>query len=394
MAKLFLSICCTLFISYAQAYGNNDSLVTILLQKICGLQTQADKRYFPDGIFPAYRQYHKNERQIKPDDNIFYNGLIVYTLNQFLPAYTPEQRQLVQSVHAKTEQAAWQYRNLKGKGTFNFWKTHPKKVFPNSGWINWLDNINALPDDMDDTVMMLMALRKNKDTAAAMHQYMQGFANGGKKRIQNTFSHYQNLPAYSTWFGVKMPIDFDACVMSNVLLFVQQYQLPLTRHDSASLQFITTVIDRNEHLHHASYIAPHYATPAIVMYHISRLMAVKPLPALENRKSELVRQTDSLLQNATGVMEQILLSNALLRWGVKPANTTLLQENWMKQLAENDEPFFIANMASMAKNPFKNWIGNTGIGKFYYYCPAYNYTLFLEHLFLYNGYQPASISAN
>ena len=60
----------------------------------------------------------------------------------------------------------------------------------------------------------------------------------------------------------------------------------------------------------------------------------------------------------------------------------VLGDNWEKELATSNEAFFIANMASMAKNPYKKIIGNLGIGKFYYYCTAYNFTLLLESLMI------------
>lgn len=45
---------------------------------------------------------------------------------------------------------------------------------------------------------------------------------------------------------------------------------------------------------------------------------------------------------------------------------------------KNDFVFFTASITSMFPRPLNTWLGKTGIGKFYYYCPAYNYALLLE----------------
>jgi len=68
----------------------------------------------------------------------------------------------------------------------------------------------ALPDDMDDTVIDLLALGTDSTSASAVHLLMQQYTNHlNGKIIRNTKKSLKKLPAYSTWFGKKMPIDFD-----------------------------------------------------------------------------------------------------------------------------------------------------------------------------------------
>jgi hypothetical protein len=363
---------------------STSQLVTHLLNKIEQEQLTANSTFFPKGIFPTYRQYDKNKLAVKPDDNIFYNALICYTLKKLTPFFSPAQRQIVDSIYARTLVASTFYKNTKGRSTYNFWKTNPStKVFPNSGWINWFDKINALPDDVDDTVMMLLATNEDSTEVAKVHQLMQLYTNGNKNVVKNSFAIYEHLPAYSTWFGEKWPIDFDACVLSNVLLMVQHYNLQWTKADSASLQLIVSVINNNQHKTHPAYIFPHYAKTSIFLYHISRLMAEKPIAALESIKPVLIQDALKLLETKIGLQEKILLLTSLQRWGCKSVPSIVLPNDWELQLAESNEAFFIANMASMAKNPYKKIIGKLGIGKFYYYNVAYNYTLFLECLLTY-----------
>lgn len=363
---------------YAQ---NKDSFITSLLSKIEFEQVNADTLFFPKGIFPTFRQYHGNKKSIKPDDNIFYNALICYTLKKLYPKLNTQQQSIVNRIVERTIEGARFYKNTKGRNTYNFWKTNPKrKVFPNSGWINWFDKVNALPDDMDDTAMMLLATETDSSEVAKVHTLMQQFVNGHYSFVKNSLIEYKNLPAYSTWFGQKMPIDFDACVMSNVLLMVQHYNLHFTKADSASLQYIVDVIKHNHHKTKPQHVAPHYAKTSIFLYHISRLMVEKPINVLDSLKPQLINDALELYHSKTGILEKILLITTLKRLKYKPLPKLILNENWYKDLATSDEAFFIANMASMAKNPYKTIIGNSGIGKFYYYCTAYNFTLLLESL--------------
>ncbi len=356
-----------------------DSLITNYLQKIASIQATAGNK-FPMGIIPSFRQYALNNVEVKADDNIFFSALVVYTLQSYKHALNDEQKLLVDSITERVKRAAHFYKNAKGRNTYCFWRTNPTVVFPNSGWINLFDKVNALPDDFDDTVMMLLALQTDSSSAAIVHSIMQEFTNGSKKNIQNTFDEYKNIPAYSTWFGVKFPIDFDISVLSNVLLFVQKNNLQWTKADSACLQLITQIVQKKQHVTHPQYVSPHYAKTSIILYHISRLMEVKPIQALEQLKPQLIEEAILLFQKSDNIIEKTLLSTALIRWK-KSASTLIVIKNDV-EIPSNNFSFFIANMASMAANPYKEMIGKMGVGKFYYYCAAYNYALVIENLLL------------
>ncbi len=55
-------------------------------------------------------------------------------------------------------------------------------------WINVFDKKQALPDDLDDTVIMQLS------------------TNNVQKQVHNTFKSYRNIGAYSTWVGVRREI--------------------------------------------------------------------------------------------------------------------------------------------------------------------------------------------
>ncbi len=214
---------------------------------------------------------------------------------------------------------------------------------------------------------------------------MQGFTNNGEKKVHNTFKNYRNIGAYSTWFGKKMPVDFDVCVLANILYFVQRYHLEWTAADSASLHLIEKVLSEKKHITDAHYVSPHYSKTPNILYHLSRLMSVQPIASLEKYRAQLIEETKQALAGTENFMDEVILSTSLLRWGVEPPAMKVHAANSLRELIEEGNfSFFIANMASMLPDPLKQWMGGAGVGKFYYDCGGYNNLLVLEYLALKN----------
>ena len=357
-----------------------------LLKRVADLQCK-ESGVFPKGIFPSYRLYALHKSREKADVNIFFTGLIDMTLQDIWLQLTDSQQNQASQIIKLTLPAFSKFQNKRGRPTYNFWPTDTPKIFPNSGWLNLLDKKQALPDDLDDTVIMLLALNAADSTAAKVHILMQNFTNRSGKNVRNTFKDYQHIGAYSTWFGVKMPVDFDVSVLANVLFFVQRYHLSWTPADSASLQLIVKVITEKKHISSAAYVSPHYSKTPNILYHLSRLMSVKPIAELEKLKPQLIEETKQAFINAKQFMDEILLATALLRWGENPPVIKIHFSDSLTELVEeNSFSFFIANMASMLPDPLKKWMGGAGIGKFYYTCEAYNNLLVLEYLALKKKY--------
>jgi len=372
-----------LLIGYTNKSNAFDTtLVTQLLHRIEQLQVKEDG-VFPKGVFPSYRTYALNKDRQKADINPFFTGLIVFTLNRFKDKLTPYQQKLVEQISLNANPTFAKFKNRKGRDTYNFWPTDTAQIFPNSGWMNLFNKSQSLPDDMDDTVIALMALNANKQIAENVHQLMQEYINGGKGKINNTIASISHLPAYSVWFGNKMPVDFDISVLSNVLYFVNHYNLPFSKADSASFDVIVKILEEKKHITEPSFISPHYGSTEIILYHLSRLMTLKPFPALEKFRLELIEQTKELLQKKQPFLYQVLLSSALLNWGIKPDLIILQNDQNLTYLIEDEDfSFFIANMASMLPKQLKKSITASKLGKFKYYCPAYNNALLLENIIL------------
>ncbi len=358
------------------------TIVTKLLHRIDQLQVK-ENGVFPKGLFPSYRTYALNQDRQKADINPFFTGLIVFTLERIKDQLTPYQQKLVEQISSNAKPSFAKFKNRKGRDTYNFWPTDTAQIFPNSGWMNLFNKSQSLPDDMDDTVIILMALKANEKTANEIHLLMQEYINGGKGKINNTLSSISHLPAYSVWFGNKMPVDFDISVLSNLLYFVQEYNLPFTKADSSSIQVIVNILEDKKHITAPSFISPHYGSSEIILYHLSRLMALKTIPELEKFKPILIQQAQELEQKKQPFLNQVLLSSSLLRWGVKPNFITVQNTLDLTQLIEDEQfSFFIANMASMLPKQLKKTFTASKVGKFKYYCPAYNNVLLLENIIL------------
>jgi len=349
-----------------------------LLTKIQALQQT--NTGFPPGIFPSTRVYAYNKNNIKNDPNVFFTGLIVLTLKKYQKYCTIFQQVMINQIVKDGLAQVGLFKNRQGRDTYNFWRTDTPQIFPNAGWLNTFDKSQSLPDDLDDTVILLWAAEASRERASVVHDTMQLFANTKGKTVKNTLKAFATLPAYSTWFGKKMPIDFDMAVLCNVLSFVNAYDLQWTASDSASLQLITTAIDNKWHLNKADFIAPHYAKPAVVLYHIARLLIAgnqQNIQTLISLKPTLLNQADSLLAISKDPLEKVLLSTARVQFGGIP--NTIPQTPDQAAIEQSKYPFFIANMASMLPSPVKQPLSKLAFAKFEYRCPAYNLALLWEN---------------
>jgi hypothetical protein len=369
--------------------GNTQSSTDTIwsYQILTKIQTlQQTNTGFPPGIFPSTRVYAYNKNNSKNDPNVFFTGLIVHTLKKYEKLCTPFQQRMIQQIVQDGLSSVGLFKNKSGRDTYNFWRTDTPQIFPNAGWLNTFDKSQSLPDDFDDTVILLWAQEVSMERASAIHDTMQLFANTKGKTVQNTLTAFETLPAYSTWFGKKMPIDFDMAVLCNVLSFVNAYDLPWTRSDSASLQLITTAIQNNWHMRKANFIAPHYAKPAVILYHIARLLNTgkqQNMEALMALKPSLLHSTDSLLAISKDPLETVLLQSARMQFGGIAGDVQALQPFDAAVIEQSTYPFFIANMASMLPSPLKRPLSKLAFAKFEYRCPAYNLALLWENKHLY-----------
>ncbi len=375
MHKYYLFV--FLFIHSLHSFGQDSALMNTLIQRIAAQQA-GGSTFFIDGIFPSYISNTASFSKHKKDNNIFFTALVDYTLHNL------NTERLLDSttynlIHSRALVAYPYFKNKKGRSTYNFWRTDTAYTFPYTNWIYKVKKNTALPDDMDDTVLSLLAQDTDSSTAAAVHAQMQQYINDSMEKANAIEKGYRQYKAYSVWYGKHFPVVFDVCVLSNVLYFVQRYNLPWTAADSASLKVILQSIKSGDYIRKPLSISPYYGNTSIILYHIARLMSVKPIPALEALKVQLITSAVQQFAHTKNPLEKAILCTAIMRWGYVPPTFPMPEISVIEQ---NDLPFFIGNIPSYFTQDVRQLFTRKGWGLFYHYCPAYNDALFLEYLAL------------
>ena len=362
-------------------FSQDTATIHFLMKRIYEQQVKTDE-YFMHGVFPSYISGTQKFKQRKKDNTIFYNVLIDYLLTDYQDLLSPENKILADSIKKHTVQLLPQFKNIKSRNTYNYWRTDSSFKFPYTFWIPLLRGHVTLPDDMDDTVLGLLAGDAPDSVAEEIHRLMQQYTNQSDK-LKTTYSTYKNYKTYSTWYGKKVPVVFDVCVLCNVLSFVQKYHLPFTVADSAAVQLLVKTIETNDYIKHPQFVSPYYGKTSLILYHLSRLMQTGRIPELEKLKPQLIEEAKEQLKISDNMLEKIILSSSLMKWGEVPAIIELPPVSEIESVIEkNSMPFFIGNIPSYLKQPLRENMIDKNILLFYHYCPAWNDALLLEYLLL------------
>ncbi len=371
-------------IAFPQNIRQDAEVQSFLLSRIRQLQADREGTILP-GLFYSYISNKEKFSDSKTDENIFYTGLIAYTLKEMAPFLDVNKQQQIDTILQNAFPVFEKFKNKHGRATYNFWRTDTAFTFPYTWWIKILRGPVTLPDDMDDTSLGLLALDAPDSVARNVHQLMASYTHDGIHTLRSPLKYFPAYNAYSVWFGKKFPVVFDVCVLTNVLAFTQTYNLPWNAADSASLQLIIRVIKEKDYLQEPLEVSPYYGKPSIFLYNLSRLMAIKKIPELEAIKTTLVEQAAIELAQTTNLMERIILSTAILKWGYMPPKIVLPgPENIQDEIEQNDFAFFIGNIPSYLSDGLRKFLLAKNAGLFYHYCPAYNDALLLEYLVLRN----------
>ncbi|HTN36282.1 MAG TPA: hypothetical protein VL053_04355 [Arachidicoccus sp.] len=351
--------------------------IDFLLSRLDSLQVRRDPVFLP-GAYPSYIFHREKFRKKKKDITIFYNILIDATLSQIRAAIPASFQPRIDQLLRRSQKLYPRFKN-EARGSYNFWLRDSAYRFPYSWWIPLIKKDGAVPDDMDDTVLSQFVLPQ--DSLEKLHQQMQRYAHEPGQRLKTTDPAYRKFGAYSTWFGEKFPVVFDVSVLSNILSFVQHYQLQWTKVDSASLRLIVATIKNDDYIHRPLLVSPYYGKTAILLYHFSRLMKQGPLPALDSLRPRLIEQGRYLLTHSKIFMERVITANALIQLG-EPAPKLILPtaRQWKSQVEKSDYAFFIGNIPSYLPNGIKKILTRINALMYYHFCPAYNDLLVLQYL--------------
>lgn len=366
-----------------KCFSNDSLLIGKLLNNIYSIQ-QVNDCFFVSGSFISFRQ-HANSNNLKLDNNVFYTALVAYTLQELKPYLTAEEKAMADSIISRAAKSYKHYINNKGRLSYNFWRTDSdNNFFPNDIILNLFRKKLKLPDDLDDTGIILAASNVDSATAAIAHDSMQQYINGNNIIIKNTYSKYKNVSAYSTWYGKKMPIDFDFGVHCNILSFVNKYNLQWTKADSATYDLLLKMIDEKLHVTNPKYISPYYSYTPVLLYHVARLMQTKNLPELEKKKQQIIDDALVELSSSENTLYKTLLATTLIKLGVK-APEIIIDSSMVNGSLNTDEfVYYTGHLFGHLNNGIKKIASNMKATEYKWFCSAFNDCLLLEYLVLKN----------
>ncbi|MDX2303139.1 MAG: hypothetical protein NW226_10080 [Microscillaceae bacterium] len=348
------------------------------LQQIQELQTQQKTRFYNLGMFPSQR-FHAFLPYVREDDNIYFSALIAFGLMRLESFFSEEEKQLAQTIRQKVIQNYPLYESVNKAHLYNFYRTNPPGQYPNGYVFSKLGRFQ-LPTDADDTVMIHLTQESSPEIALQVKAHLEKHAN--RTKVQNTLKIYQNLGAYSVWFGSpKMPIEFDFCVLCNILYFVKHYELPWTTQDEDSLTYICSVLQQKQHISQPFRVSYIYPRAAIMLYHVTRLMQSFEIGRLEELKQGIRQDILCIYHHkSTTLPEKILLAISGMRLGFYLEIPGL---DWQSKDAKN-LAFFYAPMLAGTSSGILDALASYRLFQILYRSEAFYTFLEMEYHLLHN----------
>lgn len=342
-----------------------------LLKKLSSLQTKNHPDY-ADGLFPSQR-FHLHIPIEREDNNIFFTASIVFVLQSIRNRLTIEEQKLADQICEKAIPNYVSYKNKHGLDTYSFWRTDGSPHFPNGKILQYVNKVR-IPDDADDTSLIFLTSPQEKETVLWLKHKLTLHANLYKKQITNTYPEYKNLKAYSTFFGINMFIEFDVCVLCNLLFWIFKNKLELNQNDIDSIQFVKSVIQKKQYLKNPFYVSHSYPSSVIILYHISRLIEKFEISGLSDLKPEIISSLKMLMETEKSEMNRCLLSTSLKRLGVQ------IQTSLNFEFTEKKWSFFHAGLLTAFENKLTYSLAWNSFFHLKYKCEAHRIALLIENL--------------
>lgn len=346
-----------------------------VLERIQSLQIDNDD-FYDSGLFATQRSWSFSRDSVE-DNTIFFTASIISTLRQLRDQTSEQNQEIIDEIIKQAESTYQYYRSRNGEVTHNFWQTvEPDLPFPNGGKL--ISNKKMrLPDDYDTSILVAQALN-NDSLDLRLREKMVAYATR-EERDENrptTPKPYRESKAYEVWYAKKMPQTFDICVLSNILHFVFERGYELNATDSASIDLIKQMILNEDHLNKSKFIAYHAPSPALILYHVVRMMSAEEQGYFDEIRKPVIEDLHVLLEESENEMEKLLLLTSLIR-----LDETSEYELNFEQFLSDEKTFaffsikpFGSGFSSLKMDglsPVMDW-----------YNEAYNWTLYLEYLIL------------
>ena len=347
--------------------------VEAILSELQELQSEGNSIY-PKGIFPSQR-YHPFLPYKREDDNLFFSCSIVKILQDVRLLASDEEQKSIYDICSMAVSAYPLFRNKDGLDTYNFWRTKPSRHFPN-GWFMHRFKHFQIPDDVDDTALVYQTQNADKNRVLNLREKLKSHSNFAYKKAFNPFPKYQSLKCYSTFFGKNMYIEFDVCVLSNLMSLILKHvpENELNQFDTDTLEYVCSVIENDEHTSNPFYSAPNYPITELIVYHVARLLPLLP-EKWKNRIEAKVKSDIELLLLKTEGLYLTLIENSALKLGLSIPSRE-------KEPNEVNFYFFHAGMITAFENEFAQALAKWPLFHLRYTSKALNRALLIENMLL------------
>lgn len=355
------------------------NVIDTLIQKIEDLQIKEKSEFYNLGMFPTQRS-NRFLGYCREDSNIYYTALIAFTILPLLENCSNEQQEKLNNIIINIRRNYSSYANTQTPSIYNFYQTNPPNYYPNGYFLSKFKHFK-LADDADDTCIISMTLEgehRNKSEIHFIREQLVKFSNLHLKKITATFTKYKNLRAYGVWFGSgKMPIEFDLCVITNILCFTFKNKCKLLQQDIDSLLYIKTAILDNDIETNPFVISYMYPNPVVILYHIARLWSLIPNPDKYLPTRVIIEKLKKHLESSELILEKMLVSSSLIKMNIKvtPLNYSLAKVE--KEFFSFG--FFRAPMLKGTANKLFNSLAKLELFHLLFDCNGYYYTLVLEY---------------
>lgn len=346
-----------------------------LLKTIQAMQSDGSG-FYAKGLFPSQR-FHYFLPFKREDDNLYFTALIAFTLSELRNLVPIQEQDRTDEMISLALRNYHRYKSLTGENLYNFYQTTPPKPFPNGHLLKRFER-SQLADDAACTVMAYLSRQATEKEALWLKDQLNRNANRSQREIKNTQEEHLGLRAYSVWLGPpSIPVNFDFCVLCNILYFVHAYQLPVSVQDMDSMRYIRSVLTRDEHFQNTYHTANTYPNAAIILYHIARLLGTFHLSFLEDLREKVIYDCKNLMVKTTSSMEQVILASSLLKLNTEPP----LEIN-PDEVDCDSFSFFVAPMLAGKELPLLPKLAKVNWFHIPFRSKAYNLTLLLEYQLL------------
>lgn len=330
-----------------------------------------------DFILPSIR-YHSYLPYKRNDNNIFFSAITAYTLKNIAEYLPVGHRQIIQSIISGFRNEYHKYQHHTGIKTYNFWKTNGKH-FPNGCFLSKIRKFK-IPDDADVSSMVYLTSDFSDKEKTWYKDKLAKHANMEGGKVKNTYRKFRELKAYSTWFGTsKMPIEFDVCVHTNILLFVFENKLSLNQYDIATNEYPKSVINEKLYFKNPFKVACTYPKTPVILYHIARLFSKDYLDIFKSQRNLLINDLNVTLSVTNDAFDRMLLVISLLR--IK-GNSSLCSANFEFFNKKATHNFFTAGMLSTTHNRILRFFAPNQLFHIKFSCYGYTLALLCEFLCL------------